>query len=477
MILRKIYQRFWNVAGAVSIRAKILGIILGLVALLGMSVTIQARYALTATMTAQLEEQSVSVSRDLAARSTDPILLNDLLGLHDLLDETTTNNPNIRYAFLVDARGQVIAHTFDGGFPLDLISINSVQSGEHHHTALIQTDEGLVWDTAVPILDGKVGTARIGLSDASMRAALSTLTAQLLLTILLVSLTGILVAVFLTWILTRPIISLAHATQVVAQGDFSPRVPRWANDEIGDLAEAFNQMTEQLARTDELRKERESLRRQLLEKVITTQEDERRRIARELHDSTSQNLTSLILGLRMMEAHCAQCTAQTKATELRQVASKTLDEVHDLSMRLRPRVLDDLGLAAALERLVSEWQARYKIPVDVVIQLAERLPGEVETAIYRIVQETLTNIVRHAQARSASILVERHGNFVRAIVEDDGVGFDINTNHGESHLGLMGIRERAELLSGTLTIESSSEQGTSIFIEIPLHSEKMVVAS
>jgi signal transduction histidine kinase len=179
----------------------------------------------------------------------------------------------------------------------------------------------------------------------------------------------------------------------------------------------------------------------------------------------------------MMEAHCAQCTAQTKATELRQVASKTLDEVHDLSMRLRPRVLDDLGLAAALERLVSEWQARYKIPVDVVIQLAERLPGEVETAIYRIVQETLTNIVRHAQARSASILVERHGNFVRAIVEDDGVGFDINTNHGESHLGLMGIRERAELLSGTLTIESSSEQGTSIFIEIPLHSEKMAVAS
>ncbi len=477
MILRNLYQRFWNVAGAVSIRAKILGIILGLVALLGISVTIQARYALTATMTAQLEEQSVSVSRDLAARSTDPILLNDLLGLHDLLEETVANNPNIRYAFLVDGQGQVIAHTFDGGFPLDLISLNSVQSGEHHHTALIQTDEGLVWDTAVPILDGKVGTARIGLSDASMRAALSTLTAQLLLTILLVSLTGILVAVFLTWILTRPIISLAHATQVVAQGDFSPRVPRWANDEIGDLAEAFNQMTEQLARTDELRKERESLRRQLLEKVITTQEDERRRIARELHDSTSQNLTSLILGLRMMEAHCAQCTAQTKATDLRQVASKTLDEVHDLSMRLRPRVLDDLGLAAALERLAHDWQARYKIPVDVVIQLSERLPGEVETAIYRIIQETLTNIARHAQAHSASILVERHDNIVRAIVEDDGVGFDINTNHGESHLGLMGIRERAELLSGTLTIESSSEQGTSIFIEIPLHSEKMAVAS
>lgn len=477
MTLRRLYQRFWNVAGAVSIRTKILGIILGLVILLGVGVTIQARYALTATMTAQMEEQSVSVSRDLAARSTDPILLNDLLELHDLLGETIANNPNIRYAFLVDARGQVIAHTFDGGFPLDLISLNSVQSGKHHHTALIQTDEGLVWDTAVPILDGKVGTARIGLSDASMRAALSTLTAQLLLTILLVSLTGILVAVFLTWILTRPIISLVQATQSVAKGDFSPRIPRWANDEIGDLAEAFNQMTEQLARTDELRKERESLRRQLLEKVITTQEDERRRIARELHDSTSQNLTSLIVGLRIMETNCAKCAAQSKATDLRQVASKTLDEVHDLSMRLRPRVLDDLGLAAALERLVSEWQARYKIPVDVVIQLVERLPGEVETAIYRIVQETLTNIARHAQAHSASILVERRGDIVRAIVEDDGIGFDVNTNYGERHLGLMGMRERAELMEGTLTVESTPKHGTSIFIEIPLQNEKTGVAS
>lgn len=468
MIFRKLIQWFWDFAGAVSVRTKILGIVLGFIVLLGAGVTIQARYALTATMTAQLEEQSVSISRDLAARSTDPILLNDLLRLHDLLDETLANHPNVRYAFLVDLRGQVIASTFEGGFPLDLLTLNSAQPNDHHHTALIQTDEGLIWDTAVPILDGKVGTARIGLSDASMRAALSTLTAQFLLTIALVSATGILVAVFLTWVLTRPILTLAHATHEVAKGDFSQRVKRWANDEIGDLADAFNRMTEELAHTDELRRERESLRRQLLEKVISTQEDERRRIARELHDSTSQNLTSLIVGLRMMETQCAQCVSPTKASELREVASHTLDEVHDLSIRLRPRVLDDLGLAAALERLAHEWQTRYKTPADVIIQLNERLPGEIETALYRIVQEALTNIARHAKAHSISILVEKHGDTVRAIVEDDGIGFDINTKQGEQHLGLLGMRERAELLGGTLTTESTPEQGTSIFIEIPL---------
>lgn len=471
-MIQKIFQRIWAIAGAVSVRTKILGIVLGFIVLLGAGVIIQSRYALTATMTEQLEEQSVSVSRDLAARATDPILLNDLLGLHDLLDETLANNPNVRYAFIVDPKGQVIAQTFEGGFPLDLLTLNSVNADEHHHTALIQTDEGFIWDTAVPILDGKIGTARIGLSDASMQSALSTLTAQLLLTILLVSATGVLVAVFLTWILTRPILALVAATKSVAKGDFTPRVPRWADDEIGDLAEAFNAMTEELAHTDELRREREGLRRQLMEKVIATQEDERRRIARELHDSTSQNLTSLIVGLRVMETNCAQCASISKAADLREVASHTLEEVHDLSMRLRPRVLDDLGLSAALERLVSEWQARYKIPVDVAIQLGERLPGDIETAIYRIIQEALTNIARHAQAKSASILVERYGDMVRAIVEDDGIGFDARANHGERHLGLLGMRERAELLNGTVTIESSLEHGTSVFIEIPLQINK-----
>jgi signal transduction histidine kinase len=150
-------------------------------------------------------------------------------------------------------------------------------------------------------------------------------------------------------------------------------------------------------------------------------------------------------------------------------------------------LLDDLGLAAALERLIKEWQSRYRIPVDLFIHLGKdgntietfsdhRLPGAVETAVFRIVQEALTNIARHAQASAVSVLVERRDNEVVAVIEDNGIGFSAEGTHPPSdaqvakgpHLGILGIRERAELLGGRLTIESNPGVGTTVFVGIPV---------
>lgn len=471
-LFRRWFDRFWAFAGAFNIRTKILGMVLGLVFVLGIGITLLVRMALTQTMTSQLQEQSISVGRDLAARSTDLILLNDLYGLHRLLQETQANNTNVVYAFVLDEQGQLLVHTFGSGFPLPLIELNGATANEHHETVVLETNEGLVWDTAVPVLNGRAGTARVGLSDAGVRQAVRDVTGQLILTTILVSVIGVTAAVGLTWILTRPITDLVQAAHAVAGGDFSPRVRRWADDEIGDLADAFNQMAVGLSRMDELRNEREQLRRQLLEKVITTQEEERKRIARELHDSTSQALTSMMVGLRVMETACPDCKIGNQAQELREMAAQTLEEVHSLSTQLRPRLLDDLGLPAALERLVNEWRARFKIPVDMLVHLGDlRLPGTVETAIYRIIQETLTNIARHSGAMSVSILIERRGEGVVAVIEDDGVGFTVSDNIAGQEgprLGILGMRERAELLGGQLTIESSPISGTSVFVEIPL---------
>ncbi|GAB4160555.1 MAG: HAMP domain-containing protein [Candidatus Promineifilaceae bacterium] len=463
------FSRFWRFAGAFSVRTKIMGIVLALVLLLGVVITVQVRGVLRQALEQQMQEQSVSVARDVAARATDMILINDLFALHQLLVETQVNNPDVRYAFVSAADGSILAHTFGSGFPAKLVAANAVGVSEHHHTVLLETDEGLVWDTAVPIFEGKAGIARVGLSEDGMRATVAAITGQMLLTTVMVSAVGIVAATLLTWVVTRPILDLKRAAEAVGQGDFQQRVTPWAGDEIGELAEAFNAMASDLSQAEQDRIEREHLRSQLLEKVISAQEEERRRIARELHDETGQSLTSLMVHLQMVNQQCPLPEVKEQLDGVRELLAQTLDDVHKLALELRPSVLDDLGLTAALRRYVCDYQARYQLEVDLeVVGLEERLPPPVETTVYRIIQESLTNIARHAQATTASVLLEQRADRIRAIIEDDGVGFDWQTVANNGRLGVYGMRERAELLNGVLTIESEPGQGTSIFVELPL---------
>lgn len=462
--------RFWHMAGAVSVRMKILGIVLALVLLLGVGATLQVRTMSRQALVAGLQEQSVATGRDLAARATDLILINDLYALQRLLEETQQNNRDVRYAFIVDEKGRMLAHTFGQGFPEGLLDANTVPAEQHHHTLPLQTDEGRVWDTAVPIFEGRAGTARVGLSEQSVEETVRTLTGQMLLTTVMVSAVGVAAAIALTWLVTRPILQLKLAAQAVGHGDFNQRVQPWAADEIGELAVAFNGMTAELERAEQERAEREQLRSHLLEKVITAQEEERKRIARELHDETGQALTSLMVRLKRMNEGCPVPELQPQMEELRQLMAATLDGVHTMSLELRPKALDDLGLDAALQRYVQDWQAYHGVDVDLLVLglEAQRLPPAVETALYRIIQEGLTNVARHAQARTVSVVLERRDEVVRVIVEDDGTGFNAAEPVARERLGLYGMQERAELLGGHLTIESAPGQGTSIFVEVPV---------
>jgi signal transduction histidine kinase len=223
---------------------------------------------------------------------------------------------------------------------------------------------------------------------------------------------------------------------------------------------------------EELRHE-EVLRRRLLERVMTVQEDEHRRIALELHDQTGQSLTSLIIKLSGLAEAKSLAEVHAHIQDLRGAVAQILKEVHDLALELRPSVLDDLGLLAALRNLRKGYEDSFHIPVDLEALgfEAERLSAEVETALFRIVQEALTNVAKHAQAHSVSVLLEHLGSSVKLIVEDDGVGFDVasvTTSNPPEKLGLYGMRERALLLGGTLTVESTPGMGTAIFVEIPL---------
>jgi signal transduction histidine kinase len=473
---RKFVQRIWIIVGGVSVRTKIFGIVLGSTLLLSFVFAVQVQNQLHQVLDTKIQEQGVSIARDVAAEATDLILINDYFSLHQLLDKTNNIYPDVRYAFVIDPRGDVLAHTFGDGFPLDLVDVNSAGIGVYQNTIVLETNEGVIWDVAVPIFDGTAGTARVGISELGVHQTLVSLTTQLVVIILVVLAVSLIAAITLTWVLTKPILTLVEATKRITLGDFSMRVHRWANDEIGDLAMAFNQMTEELGRLDVVRQEREHLSRKLLEGVITAQEEERRRIARELHDSTSQSLTSLKVNLTTLENECECLAASSLYQNISKILDQTLHEVHTLAVQLRPAALDDLGLIAALERYLREWQIQHKIATDFASYIGDqRLPEDVETAVYRIVQESLTNVVRHAEAQSVSVLVERRNDMVIAIIEDDGKGFVHSSSIIGSRLGLLGIQERTELLGGSLTIETAPDIGTSIFIKIPLDARKKVI--
>jgi PAS domain S-box-containing protein len=216
------------------------------------------------------------------------------------------------------------------------------------------------------------------------------------------------------------------------------------------------------------------VRARLLDQLIAAQEDEQRRIARELHDEMGQSLTSLLVGLRALEEASPDAAARRQASDLRNVALRVLDEVRRLARGLRPSALDELGLVAALEFQAAELGQAHGLTVDVQTRglEGERLPPHVETTLYRIIQEALTNVVKHAGARAVDVVVHRQGGSAQAIVTDDGCGFDVDTAlrapGAWTHLGLHGMRERAGLLDGAVTIESAPGEGTTIYVRIPL---------
>jgi signal transduction histidine kinase len=208
--------------------------------------------------------------------------------------------------------------------------------------------------------------------------------------------------------------------------------------------------------------------RDTVRRVIEAQELERRRLARELHDETGQALTSILLGLKAIRSAATDEDAARAETDVRELVVQALQDVRRLAVELRPSALDDFGLVAALERLATTFAERSGIPAAVESTLSEqRLPPELETVLYRLVQEALTNVVKHAGAERVSILVTQSDGGVRAVVEDDGQGFSPGEVRVDA-LGLVGMRERLALLGGTLSVESEPGAGTAVVAYIPL---------
>ena len=207
----------------------------------------------------------------------------------------------------------------------------------------------------------------------------------------------------------------------------------------------------------------------LSRRLVEVQESERRHIARELHDEAGQALASLRFGLRLLEREIDEGGSVTgRVTELMQRTDAVIDGLHRLAADLRPASLDHLGLPAALRQYSRSAGSKFGLAVRFKARgfTGERLPMAVETALYRVVQEAMTNVVRHARATRVDVLAELRGERVFVMVEDDGVGFEPDRIQSGDHFGLLGMRERAEALGGTLNVESAPGAGTTVVVEV-----------
>jgi signal transduction histidine kinase len=448
----------------VNVRTKVIGIVLACITVSSLSliwfVNSDSKTALTRAAQQTADSLVLNLSSLIDGFSPD----NSMLGV--LMDTYVRSDDNIHYLYLADRQGNVLARASTGTIPsMAARELTAVAAGDVtlHHTSLT-IDNAEVIDVASSVSGG--ATLHLGLAGTAIQQIVATHIQHIMLWMIVVVVLGVSVAVLLSRELTSGLARLAEEAKSLGRGKLWLTKRQWDNDEIGSLARTFEEISREIHR-------KEQMRQQLLAQVLTAQEAERKRIARELHDDTSQSLTSLMLELKAIEKADNIDEVRQRLSGLRSCAHQTLEGVHHMAMELRPNVLDDLGLRAALHKYITEFSRKTGIKVDLQYAGGEmrRLPSDVETAAYRVAQEALANVVRHAHARNANVVVNFREDKFTMVVEDDGQGFDVDEamqRSPEHKLGLFGMYERASLVGGTLNIESAPGEGTSVFLEIPV---------
>jgi signal transduction histidine kinase len=433
----------------------------------------------------------------------------DQLGLKGVLNQVTTGEST--HIEVVDHEGTILASSLPelgsqskGGYTdqfTRLIDSQQPMVGECHQCptrggeqSARRTQEILAF---APLSAAPWGVAvRQPISD--VMAPISYLLRHMLLGGGVVLVAALLITWFITRQIVEPIQALDDASAQFAAGNLDVSLPHGGIDEIARLTANLEQMrvrleailedhrrwnealeemveerTRELSALYEQLQGREVMCKRLLGKVLTTQEEERARLARELHDSIGQSLTAIIMTTTAVENSLPDgfISGKEKLVNVRTIAAQSLQDLRNLIFDLRPEVLDDLGLALALRSQAKKCLEPAGVRMHLrAAGLKDQLPAEVETAVFRVVQEAVTNIARHAQASEAHISLTKKDDRLIVRIEDDGVGFDpaLVMSEGRKGWGLRGMEERTTLLGGKFYIGSQPGSGTLVLAEIPL---------
>lgn len=472
---------------------KIILVTSSIVAVMGLITIVAINGVVKSVVRDSIEQNGITLAETISSNVADQYLDGKILTVKSVLANQLDSNHYLVYAYILNRDDGTVVDTFPQGFPTGLIQADPLPDGSRSVTKLLEGEGNLVRDIGVPLVSGLDGIElHIGLSESALLVPLSKISWVIAVLTLIGIAIGSLAAFLFSRLITGPLEELTRQAVRIGEGNLEGDIRLGSRDEVGNLARSFNRMTSQLRETIQALQrrnqelsllsqklgEREELLSKLWHKVISAQEEERKRIARELHDETTQSLAAITFGLKTVEEIILsdQGKGMSFLEQLRNIAGQVVKELHNLVYDLRPTILDDLGLVPALR-----WYAETRLGargVEFELQVAgvnRRFPPEVETALFRIGQEAISNIFKHAQARKAVLVLEQKDHTLMMRVKDDGRGFASEemwrATDEQSGLGLLGMRERVGLLGGTIEIDSQVGEGTMVTVKLELARE------
>lgn len=460
----------WRVR-SIPIFFKILGIGFLVAILFGGVTLFQTRASASEVFYELLKRTSLSTALMLAESVETPTSTGDLPTVMRHIREAKEAFPDIRYVIVRNREGHIVASTFEGGIPPDLQRYSVPPNPSNCGIGTLDSRGDFILDVHCPIGGGDVGSIQLGVQDDIVAQQLAVLRDGVLSALALCVTLGAGLALLLTHLLTRPIHHLVESANRIREGEFETRADAFSNDEIGRLAVAFNEMAAGLMQYRREVQAKEKARLSLIERIVQAQENERKILSRELHDQLGQSLLALLL--KVQSNHDLGAPRDPLLQDVEKTIRQIAEEVHRLAGGMRPSILDDYGLDSALARHIEEVSQSSGLDIDYQFTSPpglDRLPSRIEVPLFRIAQEALANVLRHAQASHASVIVLRQLRDVTLLIEDDGQGFDpgILQETGDRCLGLVGMKERVALLGGSLAIQSVPREGTTIRARIPL---------
>jgi signal transduction histidine kinase len=438
------------------------------------------KYALTQNLLENLNKRMQSTCSDFEYAIIDSIATNNSIEANKILKNIKQQNKEIVYIYIQRPFGRILASTFEDGFPTELLNL---KGSNEKVVRAFKTKEGTIYDLNYPLLGGSFGTIHIGYTHTLIEERINNFILQSLLFSFIVVVLSLMFFLFLTQSIVKNINKLIYLAKRVSVGDFNVRVDIRSKDELEHLAQSLNSMAndlkihkiERLKMEERVKKEEEEKKRkELLRREISSLEKERKRISMEIHDGVMQTLASGQINLfHVINSERIPEDLRERLKISYNIFKDATNDLRNLTINLRPRILEEVGLKRSIEILLERAHQSNNLDVELVYEIESKLQDFLELSLFRIVQEAINNVIKHSKASFVSVAMKEIDDRIELIVEDNGLGFEINYEDKKyiNSFGLIDMKERAESLGGSLIIERKVEGGTRIYANIPFKKE------